>query len=120
MTTKITKFTDLITWQKGHQLVLNIYQATEKFPAGEKFGLTSQIQRCAVSITSNIAEGFSKQSKKEKVQFYFTAKGSLTELQNQLLIAKDVKYIRLSEFSALAQQTVEVHKLINGLIKTLR
>ena len=117
---KITKFTDLITWQKGHQLVLSVYKIIKQFPDSEKFALSNQMARCVVSITSNIAEGFSRQSKKEKIQFYFTAKGSLTELQNQLLIAKDVKYIRFSEFSVLAQQTVEVHKLINGLIKSLK
>lgn len=114
----ITKFTDLIAWQKGHQLVLSIYQAIKQFPANEKFALTNQITRCAVSITSNIAEGFSRQSNKEKVQFFYTAKGSLTELQNQLLIAKDIKYISKAEFDKIAQQTIEVHKLINSLIKS--
>jgi four helix bundle protein len=78
------------------------------------------MRRCAVSITSNIAEGFSRQSKKEKVQFYSMARGSLTELQNQLLIAKDIGYLEKSEFDLLAQQTILVHKLLNGLIRSIR
>jgi four helix bundle protein len=81
------------------------------------FGLTNQIRRAAVSITSNIAEGFSRQSNKEKIQFYSTARGSLTELQNQLLIAKDIKYICANSFNKIAELTVVVSKLINGLIK---
>jgi four helix bundle protein len=76
------------------------------------------MKRCSISISSNIAEGFSRQSKKEKIQFYFMAKGSLTELQNQLLLAKDVKYVNSESFKSVAEQTVTVHKLINGIIKS--
>ena len=82
------------------------------------FGLNSQIRRCAVSITSNIAEGFSRQSYKEKIQFYFVSLGSVTELQNQILIAKDVNYINKEQFQYIAEQSVKVHKIINGLIKS--
>lgn len=78
------------------------------------------MQRCVVSITSNIAEGFSRRSKKEKSQFYYTSLGSLTELQNQLLISRDLMYINKAEFKEIATQTVVVSKLINGLIKSSR
>jgi len=78
------------------------------------------MRRCAISITSNIAEGFSRKSYKEKIQFYSMALGSTTELQNQLLVSKDVEYITTEKFESLAQLTVEVHKLINGLIKGAR
>ena len=115
--TKIRSFTDLDAWKKGHKLILEIYKITKLFPKEEIFGLVSQMRRCAVSITSGIAEGFSRRSYKEKVQFYSIARGSLTELQNQLLIAKDVKYLHKTEFNDLARQTVIVHKLLNGLIK---
>jgi len=64
------------------------------------------MKRCSVSITSNIAEGFSRHSKKEKLQFYFTAKGSLTELQNQLLVARDVGYLDKEKFTTIAKQTI--------------
>ena len=115
---KIKSFTDLNAWKEGHKLVLMIYNITKTFPKEEIFGLTSQIRRCAVSITSNIAEGFSRQSYKEKSQFYSIALGSTTELQNQLLIAKDINYITKEQFQDIAEQSVKVHKIINGLIKS--
>lgn len=115
---KVKSFTDLIAWQKGHQLVLNIYKCTALFPIEEKYGLIDQMRRCSVSITSNIAEGFSRRSKKEKTQFFYMALGSVTELQNQLLIAKDIKYFSKDVFQNLAKQSIEVGKLVNGLIKS--
>ena len=117
---KIKSFTDLITWKEGHKLVLMIYKITKSFPKEEKFGLVSQLRRAAVSITSNIAEGFSRKSDKEKTQFYLMAKGSLTEIQNQILIAKDVAYIGKKEFNELADQTIKVNKLLSGLIKKVK
>lgn len=114
---KIKKFTDLIAWQEGHKLVLMIYKSTNKFPKKEVYSLTNQMRRAAVSITSNIAEGFSRRGKKEKVRFYCLAKGSLTELQNQLLIARDVDYLSKEKFDTIAKQTVEVSKLVSRLIK---
>lgn len=114
---KIRKFTDLMVWQKGHKLVLDIYKITKNFPKEEQFGLVTQLRRAGVSFTSNIAEGFSRNSYKEKTQFYYTARGSLTEIQNQLLIARDIGYILPKEFNNLANKTVEISKMINGLIK---
>ena len=116
--TKIKSFTDLKAWQEGHKLVLIIYDMTTKFPKEEQFGLTNQIRRAVVSITSNIAEGFSRQSLKEKSQFYSIALGSLTEVQNQLLISRDVKFIQGSDFNVVADQTVVVSRILNGLIKS--
>lgn len=115
---KIKSFTDLYAWQEGHKLVLLIYKITTNFPNHQLFSLTSQIQRAVISITSNVAEGFSRKSKKEKTQFFYMALGSLTELQNQLLIAKDLAYITKEVFSEVAQQTIIVSKLLNGLIKS--
>ena len=114
---KIQHFTDLNAWKDGHKLVLTIYEITKKFPNEEKFGLTSQLRRAAVSITSNIAEGFSRQSYKEKINFYSMALASTIEVQNQILISKDIKYITQEKFIEIVNQTVIVHKLINGLIK---
>lgn len=116
--TTIKSFTDLNAWIEGHKLVLMIYNITKSFPKEEVFGLVSQMRRCAVSITSNIAEGFSRQSYKEKVQFYSMAQGSVTELQNQLLIVKDVGFVGKEKFHEIALQSVTVHKIINGLIKS--
>lgn len=114
---KIKSFTDLVAWQEGHRLVLEIYQVTKTFPKEEQFGLTNQLRRAIVSITSNIAEGFSRNSYKEKAQFYSIALGSLTEAQSQLLIARDVGFLRRDIFMNLADKTVLVNKLVNGLIK---
>ena len=114
---KIVKFTDLEAWQEAHRLVLTIYELTKKFPREEIFGLSNQMRRAGVSITSNIAEGFGRNSLKEKIKFYSMAQGSLTELQNQLLIAKDVGYISKQKFEEIIAQTVKIHKIINGLIK---
>lgn len=114
---KIKSFTGLNAWKESHQLVLTIYRITKEFPNEEKFGLTDQIRRAVVSVTSCIAEGFSRFGRKEKQQFYRMALGSLTEIQNQLLIARDLNYISKEEFSITAEQTVIVSKLINGLIK---
>ena len=114
---KIRTFTDLYAWQEAHKLVLMIYKTTKEFPKEELFGLVSKIRRAVVSITSNIAEGFSRQSYKEKIQFYSMAQGSNTEVQNQLLIAKDIDYISQENFKEIVEQSTTVHKLLNGLIK---
>lgn len=114
---KIVNFKDLDAWREGHKLVILVYEITKAFPREELFGLTIQMRKCAVSITSNIAEGFSRQSYKEKVQFYAIAQGSVTELQNQLIVARDVKYIDDKKFKDIYKQTVKVHKILNGLIK---
>ncbi len=115
---KINSFVDLNAWQEGHKLVLQIYGITKKFPAIENFGLISQMQRSAVSITSNIAEGFGRQTFKDKVHFYYIASGSLLELHNQLIIAKDLKYISVEEFNKIGNQLIVTHKIVNGLIKS--
>ena len=86
---KITSFTKVRAWQEGHKLVLMVYEVTKNFPKEEMFGLVNQLRRAAVSITSNIAEGFSRKTYGEKLQFYCIALGSLTEVQNQILIAKE-------------------------------
>lgn len=116
--TKIRSFTDLNAWKEGHILVLEIYKITKIFPREELFSLTDQIRRCAVSVTSNLAEGFSRQSYKEKLQFYSISLGSVTELQNQLLIARDVGYLSNKRFQEIAEKTIIVHKLMSGLIKS--
>lgn len=118
--TKIRSFKDLDAWKEGHNLVLQVYKLTKIFPKEESFGLTSQLRRAAVSITSNIAEGFSRASFKEKSQFYSMSLGSLTELQNQLLIARDIGYIDHMTHKNLESLALQEHKILNGLIKSSR
>ncbi len=113
---KIQSFKDLHSWQEGHKLVILIYKETDAFPKSELFSLTSQLRRASVSLTSNIAEGFSRNTYKEKVQFYSIAMGSLTEIENQLIIAKDLKYLTEKSFNILNEQIIIVSKLLRGLI----
>ncbi|MCX6763167.1 MAG: four helix bundle protein [Candidatus Moranbacteria bacterium] len=113
---KIKSFTDLKAWQEGHALVILLYKIAKKFPKDEIYSLTNQMKRAAVSITSNIAEGFGRQGYREKVQFYYLAQGSLIELKNQLLIAKDVGYLEKSDFNKLAEKANDAHRLSQGLI----
>lgn len=113
---KIKEFTDLLAWQEGHKLVILLYQITKKFPKEEMYSLTDQLRRSATSVTSNIAEGFGRHSYREKVQFYYQAQGSLTELKNQILIARDVGYLGNENYKSLQTQSVLAHKLLQGLI----
>ena len=114
---KIRTFKDLDAWKEGHVLVLLIYKLTKQFPKDEVFGLVSQMRRAAVSITSNIAEGFARSSFKEKAQFYSIAKGSVTELENQLLISKDIGYITANEFISTEEKALRVNRIVHGLIQ---
>jgi len=113
---KVKSFTDLIVWKKAHFFVLEVYKATKQFPSEEKYGLSDQLRRATVSITSNIVEGFSRRTLQDKVHFYRNSLGSLLEVQNQLLIARDLKY--LDNFKQLAESSIEIKKLISGLIKS--
>ena len=119
-TGKIKTFKDLNVWKEGHILVLGIYKITELFPKEELFGLIDQMRRSAVSITSNIAEGFSRQGIKEKLQFYYISKGSLTELYNQILIAKDIKLVNNKSFEGIENQIIKVGKILTGLIRSTK
>lgn len=116
----IQKFQDLIAWKESHKLATETYLATKKFPKDEIFGITNQMRRSAVSIPSNIAEGFCRQSLKEQYQFFSISLGSNAELQSQLEISKDVGYLSAEDYLKLTLQSNLVHKLIFGLIKHCR
>lgn len=119
MEKEIKNFYDLGAWQKGHSLVLEVYKITKTFPEEEKFGITSQIRRAAASITANIAEGFARFHFNDKVKFYINARGSAAEVQNFLLLAKDLGFISLDVCKNLGTMAAEVRKLINGLIRSI-
>ena len=116
----IKDFTDLDAWQKGHQLVLEIYRLAKSFPKDELFALTIQIRRAAISVTSNIAEGFGRISIKEKIHFYFIAQGSITELQNQLIIARDLDYLSGDNFENCLRLSRNTAQIISGLIRSCK
>jgi len=119
MNNKIKNFTDLDAWREGHRFVLKIYEIVKKFPRKELFGLSAQLERAAVSITSNVAEGFSRYYFKDKVRFYYMSRGSISETQNLLLVAKDLKYIDTNLFNENFEQTCKIQSLINGLINSI-
>lgn len=102
-------FEDLIVWQKAHQFVLSVYRMTDGFPKSEIYGLSSQFRRAAVSIAANIAEGFRKRGKPDKVQFYNIAQGSLEECRYYLILARDLRYADEPETVELL---IEVSKLL--------
>ena len=109
---------DLDAWKLSIEFVSDIYNITKTFPKDEFYGLTNQIRRSAVSIPSNIAEGSARQSDKELIQFLYIALGSLSELETQLIIAKNLAYI--SNIENLTDSLVSIRKLIVGLIKYLK
>lgn len=114
---KIQTFTDLNVWKEGHKLVVMIYQQTKEFPKEEVYSLVDQMRRASASVTANIAEGFGRQSYREKVQYYYQAQGSLIELKNFILIAKDVNYLDREDFDSVAKQANLTHQLLQGFIR---
>jgi len=111
---KTSKFTDLIVWQKAHQLVLDIYLATKSFPKEELYGLVSQLRRAAASIPANISEGYKKRSSLDKIRFLNIAESSLEETKYFLILANDLKYTDSAKLLIISE---EVGRLINAYIK---
>ena len=112
-------FQGLKVWQKGYDRALYVYVLTKNFPKEETYGLVGQIQRAAISVPANIAEGYERNHRKEYLQFLFIAKGSLGEVETYLLLAKDLKYIKPNEFVLADEKRKETSKLLRGLIKSL-
>ena len=109
-------FQDLIVWQKAHQFVLSIYRFSETFPKNEMYGLTSQLRRSAISVPANIAEGFKKKTKPDKVRFMNISQGSLEECRYYLILSKDLGYGNSME---LVSQLEEVSKLLEAYSKAI-
>ncbi len=116
---RVEGFEDLVVWQRSMSLVLAIYEISRTFPADERFGLTSQIRRAAVSIPSNIAEGHQRHTTRDYIRFVATAEGSLAEVSTQLRIAVDLKYCeRKAADPALAEMN-EIRRMLNALRRSL-
>jgi four helix bundle protein len=114
---KSTTFRDLVVWQRAHAFVLRTYDLTRCFPREEMFGLTSQLRRAAVSIAANIAEGFKKTGRADKLRFYNTAQGSVEECRYYLILASDLKY---SETASSMRLLEEVSRLLEAYMAGLR
>lgn len=110
----------LDVWNKGIDLVLEIYRITSKFPDGEKFGLIAQMRRSVVSIPSNIAEGTARNTKKEFNNFLSIAQGSASELETQLIITNKLDYIDKKDLDSIIEKVTDISKMINGLKRSLR
>ena len=116
----VSYYSDLQVWQKSMVLVKQVYQDTSPYPKDELYALTNQIRRAAVSIPSNIAEGHARDSTKEFLHHLSIALGSLAELETQLMLSRDLRYLPEDRLSPLLQQTNEIGKMIRGLQKALR
>ncbi len=113
---KIEKFEDILSWQKSRELTITVYNI---FRGTKDFGFKNQIERASVSIMNNVAEGFERKSNKEFKYFLFVAKGSCAEVRSMLYLAKDLHKIDESEFIKLYNLSLEISKLLSGLIKKL-
>ena len=113
-------FRDLQVWQKVHQVVLNIYRVTAKFPGDELYGLRSQLRRCSVSMPANIAEGCGKGTDKDFSRFLQIAMGSACELEYHLLLSRDLSYIERDQYESICSDLIEAKKMLAGLIRRLR
>ncbi|WP_433627271.1 four helix bundle protein [Chryseobacterium cucumeris] len=116
----MANFKELLVWQRSIDFVTEIYRTTEAFPKDEIYGLTSQIRRAAVSIPSNIAEGNSRRSKPDYVQFLKISRGSCAEVETQLIISKNLKFLNENEHLKLNEKIIEISKMLNGLINSLQ
>ncbi len=114
---KITSFRDLIIWQKGLIIAKSVYEVTKSFPKEEMFGLTSQVRRAAVSISSNIAEGRGRSTKKDFINFLHISLGSLYEVETQLFLAKELYKVDLKDLPKLIQ---EENKMLSAMINKLK
>jgi four helix bundle protein len=110
----------LQVWQKAMDLVAEVYSRTQLFPATERFGLASQMRRSAVSIPSNIAEGAARHSRKEYCHFLYMARGSVSELDTQLRIARRLDYLADDDLARVLQMLEEVGRMLSGLLSALR
>ena len=117
---KIEKFEEIQAWQKARELVRSIYEITSKEDFARDYSLKDQIRRASISVMSNIAEGFSRQTDKEFIQFLHVAKGSASEAQSQLYVALDLKYISQATFKELYELSEETIRLISGFVRYLK
>ena len=116
----LKNYKDLTVWQKAYQLCLEIYKLTKTFPKEEIYGLSSQMRRAAVSIPSNIAEGYGRKTTPEYIQSLYIAYGSICELETQLLLSGDLGYIKEKEMEKIQQDVGDIERMLKALIKSLR
>ena len=114
----VTSHKSLTVWKKSIEHVLNIYKATQSFPKEEMFGIVPQMRRAAVSISSNIAEGYGRVYSKETIKFLSNALGSASELETQLIISKDLNFLTIEKAASLQKEIEEIIRMLSVLIKS--
>ena len=115
----VKDFRDLQVWQKAHQLTLTVYRLTASFPQTERYGLTSQLRRSSASVAANLAEGCGRNGDAELARFCSIAMGSASELEYHLLLARDLKLLKVTDYTEIATQTTEVKRMLTGLLQKL-
>ena len=115
----LKSYKELTVWQKSYQLCVEIYGVTKNFPKEEKYGLTSQIRRAAVSVPSNIAEGYGRKTTPEYIRSLYIAYGSNCELETQILLSRDLSYIKNKGIKELQEKIEEIERMLKVLIKSL-
>ena len=115
----VKDFRDLHVWQNAHQLTLTVYRRTASFPRDERYGLTTQLRRSSSSIAANLAEGCGRNGDAELARFCSIAMGSASELEYHLLLARDLKFLNVTDYAELARQTTEVKRMLTGLMQKL-
>lgn len=110
-------FRKLKVWERAHQLTLEVYEITARFPREELYGLTSQLRRCSASMGANIAEGCGKEGNRELYRFLQIASGSASELDYHLLLAKDLKYLQENDYSSLDKQLSDFRRMLTALVR---
>lgn len=113
-------FRNLTVWEKAHNLTLDVYKSSKAFPREERYGLTSQMRRCSVSIGANIAEGCCRKGDIELNRFLQIAMGSASELEYHLLLAHDLDFLNLADYKRLCGTTIEVKRMLTSLVKKLK
>jgi four helix bundle protein len=114
----VKNYKELIVWKKAHEMTLDVYSATREFPREELYGLTSQLRRSAASIGANIAEGSGRRSDNEICRFLQIARGSASEVEYHVLLARDLKFLREEDFQRLSRQADEVQRMLTALIQS--
>ena len=115
----LKNYKELKVWQKAYKLCLEIYRTTKGFPKEEKYSLTSQIRRAAVSVCSNIAEGYGRKTTLDYIRFLYIAYGSICELETQLLLSGDLDYVEIGTLKSLKEEMGDVERMLKALIKSL-
>lgn len=115
----ISHFTDLEAWKVNHEVCLQVYQLTKNFPSSEKFGIIDQLRRASPSVTANIAEGWGRFHFADRIKFYYQARGSNTEVENFLILSRDLGYISKTQYDSTSMIVKRGFQIISGLIRSI-